>query len=267
MKRHVLLTIGRSGSNTLCDMLNQSPQVLNFGEVLGEWNQIREYQRALRLFRNSDEAYLDFILNSHAFHFVANTHRNWRKRRTNAVEAVKRLGNVQTVGVKDFSLNFQRYGLTDFLEKRPEIQVIGLVREDVVGRMISNAQLGATGVVALRTGQDRVGGTLWIDPAHISEMLTTIERENAFLAQMLASLPSHRVLVIRYEDLYRDPDAKDEIMKTVFSFLNVEPIQPDVRMRKIITTPVSEVVENFEDCLVAVKGTRFEALLREAAGY
>ena len=36
MERHVILTLGRSGSNTLCDMLNQHPEVLNFGEVLAE---------------------------------------------------------------------------------------------------------------------------------------------------------------------------------------------------------------------------------------
>lgn len=51
MDRHVVLTLGRSGSNTLRDMLNQSPEVLNFGEVLGEWNTIRKIQRKAVFYR------------------------------------------------------------------------------------------------------------------------------------------------------------------------------------------------------------------------
>lgn len=266
MRRHVILTIGRSGSNTLRDMLNQSPEVLNFGEVLGEWNAVRKLQRRLGLFRGADAAYLDFILGARTFRFAANTHRSWSKRRAGQPQAVKRLRDVRTVGIKDFSLNFQRYGLMDYLPARPDIKVVGLIRDDVVGRMISNARLGATGVVALQAGQSGPGGgTLRIEPGRIGEMLATIERENALLAEMLEALPAENRLVVRYDDLYRSPEARNAVMEEVFGFLGVPPVATAERMRKIITAPVSEVIENFDACLHAVRGTPHEALLLRAA--
>ena len=64
MDRHMILTLGRSGSNTLRDMLNQNPEVLNFGEVLGPWTDMRRLQKRLPLIPKDNVAYLDFILTS-----------------------------------------------------------------------------------------------------------------------------------------------------------------------------------------------------------
>ncbi|WP_306114917.1 MULTISPECIES: sulfotransferase [unclassified Roseovarius] len=265
MDRHVILTLGRSGSNTLCDMLNQNPAVLNFGEVLGEWNAVRKLQRRVPLTPRGDEAFLDWVLYSGAFLRMVNSVRSLRKTMSGNRAAAKPLRDIETWGIKDFSLNFTRFGLSDYLDTRPDLKVVGLLRQDVVDRMISNAMLGATGVIKTTSANSGGRKTLRIDPGQIAALLTDIETENAELEEMLDRLPDPRKHVISYEDLFTDPDRRHETMTGVFDFLGVAPIRTEERMVKIIRTPVNEVIENFEECVAAVKGTPHEELLRQAA--
>ncbi|NHX27529.1 sulfotransferase, partial [Escherichia coli] len=172
MEHHIILTLGRSGSNTLRDMMNQNPEILNFGEVLGDWNTIRKLQKRLPLMPRGHEAYLDWIMYSPRFRAMANTVRSARKMLGREAGAAKRLAEVKTFGVKDFSLNFRRCGLLGYLDARPDIKVIGLQRDNVVDRMISNAMLGATGVIEVRRDSGAGKRTLRLDPARVSQLLT-----------------------------------------------------------------------------------------------
>jgi len=262
MDRHVILTLGRSGSNTLRDMINQHPEAFNLGEVLGHWTPFRRLQRA-RLLPADDEAYLDTLLYSDRFARRAmalqRVHATLRGHRDGAKSGAR----VRTFGVKDFSLNFLRCGLGKYLATR-DTKVIGLKRLSVPARMLSNAMLGATGVVSVQGGS-AVRKRISIDPAQIGDMLATIERENADLDTMLATLPEDRCRVICYEDLFGEAGHRQDLMGKVFRFLGLHPIDVTTRMTKIIATPIDETIVNFADCLKAVEGTRYERMLREEA--
>lgn len=82
---------------------------------------------------------------------------------------------------------------------------------------------------------------------------------------MLGRLPEARKLVIRYEDLFSDPELRHQTMAAIFAFLGVEPVRTEERMVKIIRRPVKEVIENFDECVAAVRGTPYEELLQRAA--
>ena len=265
MERHVILTLGRSGSNTLCDMLNQNPAVLNFGEVLGEWNLIRKLQKRLPFIPRGDEAFLDWVLYSDSFLRTVNSVRSLRKTVAGKRNAAKATRDIKTFGIKDFSLNFKRFGVSDYLDKHTDLKVIGLKREDVVDRMISNAMLGATGVVKTTAAQGQGRKTLRIDPDQVANLLSDIETENADLQAMLERLPEARKHVIRYDDLFLDPQKRQSTMAGVFQFLDVPPVATEERMVKIIRSPVTDVIENFDECLDAVRGTHHESLLKDAA--
>lgn len=265
MDHHVILTLGRSGSNTLRDMLNQSPAVLNFGEVLGEWNTIRKIQRRALFLPRSDGDFLDWVIYSGTFQRSANALRSLNKALSGNLSAAKRVRGIKTFGIKDFSLNFMRFGLSDYLDARPDIKVIGLMRNNVVDRMISNAMLGATGVVAATNDGSNKQRRLRIDPCRIAGLLRDIETENTDLDNMLSRLPAERKFVIHYGDLFSNQHNRQLVMNNAFNFLGVEPIQTKERMVKIIQSPVNELIENFDDCLRAVRGTHYETLLRDAA--
>ncbi|SLN68135.1 hypothetical protein PEL8287_03782 [Roseovarius litorisediminis] len=263
MNRHIVLTLGRSGSNTLCDMLNQHPEVLNFGEVLGEWNQIRKVQRRLRLYRKSDTAYLDRVLLDPKFARFANMYRSTDKRRKNQPEAVKVFRNIETYGVKDFALNFERYGLRQYLKDRPQIKVIGLIRANVADRLVSTLMLGNTGVVAVRDDTADTDIQLHVEPPEFLRLLKAIDRENTLLSNMLNEIEADRLMVISYDDLFRDNDTRQKIMDDCFRFLDVHPIETRTRMKKILKKPISELIENYGDCIESIRGSQFEVYFAE----
>ncbi len=262
MDRHFVLTLGRSGSNTLRNLLNQNPQVLNFGEVLGEWNRIRQIQMKLGLFKNDHAAYLDWILYGRLVMPASNLARSAIRLARRNVGDIKRYGQLRTIGVKDFSMNLTRFGIEDYLEARPDIKVIGLIREDIIDRMISNAMLGATGIVKI--GPDDTGsgpGQLTIDPGQILTDLTAIENENEILDRILKALPADRVYVLKYEDFFSSTETRQRCMREIFDFLGVAYAETAPLMRKIIRTPPAETIRNIEDCRAALRGSRFEGLL------
>ena len=91
--QHFVLTIGRSGSNTLVNALNQHPQVLNYGEVLGDWNTIRKlYNRLPAALTSGEAAYLDAVLHNPVLARALNGYRNLSYLRRGGRAEMKRFG-------------------------------------------------------------------------------------------------------------------------------------------------------------------------------
>lgn len=264
LERHIILTLGRSGSNTLREMLNQHPEVLNFGEVLGEWNGIRKMQRRLGLYRSSDARFLDAVLSPRFFR-AANAVRTLRKRRSGDGGQAKPFAQIRTIGIKDFSLNFDRYGLGDYLAARPDIRVIGLTRPGVVERTISFLMLRQTGVVERSSqGGPRAPASIRVAPDELRTQLEEVEAENQRLDEMLSTLEPHRVHRVTYRGLFDGTETRARTMEGLFAFLGLAPCPVAPARGKIIDRPLSETIVNFEECCAVLAGTRFEAMLLEA---
>lgn len=260
--QHVILTLGRSGSNTLVNLLNQHPEIMNYGEILGDWNLIRKVQRRLGAFRGNDTAYLDFCLANPWGHRLAFTARAVQRRIKRRPRDGKRLSQIRQIGIKDFALNFQELGIADYLAQRPDIKVIGLERENLVDRMISNALLEASGVVEIRDGQGGQDHTeLRIEPQEMLDALDVIEAENTALNQILEGIPQERRMHILYEDFFTGPEQTSAIVDEVHSFLSVASFQPEVRMRKIVQGRSIDRLTNRDEVIEALKGTRFQRFI------
>lgn len=195
-RKHIVLTLGRSGSNTLVDLLNQHPGILNYGEALGEWSRLRKLQRASGLFKNEDAAYLDALLGNRSLQRCANTFRNLGKAARGDYSAIKRIAGIQTIGVKEFSLNFDHAGLGSYLAKRPDIQVIGLVRSNVLARAVSSGVLEQTGVVRTGCPKSKKLAGVKLEAGQLLRALEAVENENARLLEVLDSLDPARVHMI-----------------------------------------------------------------------
>ncbi len=261
-EKHIILTLGRSGSNTLVDMLNQNPAILNLGEVLGEWNRIRRVQRSLKLFRGNDAAFLDAALCNTTLHQTANTVRTLGKIRAGQWHEAKRLSHVRTIGFKEFSLNFQRYGLPNYVTNASDIKVIGLTRRNVLNRMISNAFLEATGVVKSTLPQAKVATRkLYLNPDEFIGKLEVIEQENIELNSALNALQPQRVFRLDYEDLYADEAHTIAKLRSIYAFLGVPDITPRIRMRKIVDRNPLAALENAEEVAEVIAASRFASYL------
>jgi len=262
--QHVILTLGRSGSNTLVDCCNQHPNLLNYGELLGEWNTIRKVQRRFGFRSGDDAGYLDALLQDRSMAWLLNSGRTFNKLRRFEFGSGKRLRDIRSIGFKDFSLNFLNYGLRSYLRDRDHIKVVGLQRRSLVDRILSGKMLRETGIVKAR---EDVGDIpqIRLEPDEILQSLEVFENESQLLDEMLGELPENRVHRIDYSDLYASADATQSIVGDVFEFLGVERRPVKIRMKKIVKNGALDAIGNLDECRMATRGTKYEGLFDEPA--
>jgi hypothetical protein len=260
MQKHFILTLGRSGSNTLRTMLNEHPAILNVGEVLGPWTKMQKIRRLLGAYRSDDTAYLDTMLSPSAALRMLVAGRNAGRILGGRPRERKVLAATESIGVKDFATLLDTPELRSFLRDRDDIKVIGLCRRGVLERTISWKMLDKTGVVSTRVDTDGQR-QLTIPPEELLADLRTVGRENELLKQMLDEIPDRRKIVVYYEDLYRDAESRNATIDSIFAFLGQRPHEVDVKMRKIITQPAAQVIRNRADCARHLTNTEFEGLL------
>jgi len=255
---HIILTLGRSGSNTLVDLLNQNAEILNYGEVLGPWNQIRRLRYLISGGSGREERYVDSLLRSATVAGAANLTRTARKIRHRAFDDIKRLREVRTVGFKEFLLNILKMGLAEHLLSQPDIRFIGLTRSNPLERLVSTLRLGETREVLSRESGGARSVSLTIDAPGLVPQLDIMQREVDDLEDLLAQVPSERKYVLDYSEFYSNPEVTIGHMRNIYDFLGVTPSTPRVRMTKITQRPMAEVISNYDECRRATAGTRFE---------
>lgn len=264
MQQHMILTLGRSGSNTLVDMVNQNPAVLNYGEVLGEWTVTRKIQNRLRFLNSDDHRFLDAFYDSRTVLKLANGYRTFGKLLKKQSADIKRLNDVRTIGVKEFSFNLNRFGLSDYINQRKDLKIVGLVRKDVLARAVSSAKLDATGIVSSQTpGNAQEPQRLHLAADKLIASLEDVEQEAQELERMLQSVPEHRVFRLDYQDLYSKPERTIGTVRRLFRFLDVPDCAPKIRMSKIGRKDPLSSFENADELRKAVAETRFSKWLPE----
>ncbi len=265
MDKHFILTLGRSGSNALVDLINQHPNAVNYGELLGDWNLIQQWRNRLGLWRGKDAAYLDGMLSNGAPLRTVNCLRNLRKITSGKKVENKRYNAIQTVGAKDFTHLFaQPPALSNYLRDRPDIKVVGLYRHDLVARFISWKLLEHTGTVKHTLGDKPSSAQIELNTDTLLRDLTVVTDEAAKLEQMMALLPASQVFRIQYEAFFFDEDAMKRTVQDMFEFLGLPPHPVQMRARKINTHNLRKTVLNYDACLEVLYGTPFEEAFHAA---
>jgi hypothetical protein len=219
-------------------------------------------QQRSGFYRNDDAAYLNAVLRNTALQYFANVARTMGKIHSGRGHEIKKMGAVTTVGFKDFITNFQRYGLTDYLEQERDAKIIGLTRRNVLERMVSNAFLQATGVIASTSREvSTAPKTLLLNPDTVLHELEVIDRENRDLAATLESFSPERVFRLDYADLYAGEANTVEVVRQIYAFLEVPDMVPKVRMRKIVKSNPLDALENGEEIREVVERSKFAVYL------
>lgn len=266
MKKHIILSLGRSGSNYLANLLNNHPQITNYGEVLGEWTMPYKLHTKLGFGGKSAETYLDNIYNSQLFFYAGHTYSAISHLRKGKKVNFKHWQHMETVGVKDFSMNFKRRGIFSYLKDRSEILVINLYRENLLKRFISLEKMKDSGVIKVansdRNKTNNPSQKITLDIPYTLNQLEIFEQELSDHKQMIEDLPQSQVLNIRYEELFADAESKYRCEKEVFNFLGVQPMPAKSDHRKILSDNLADIIENYDELKNTLENTRFAQYLR-----
>lgn len=262
MNRHLILTNGRSGSNYLVTLLNSHPQITNYGEVLGDWTLPYKLNSRIKfgssLF-NNDQDYLDYIYNSKLFFYSSQIYSMYSRMKRKERINFKTYTQIKHIGIKDFSINFKRKNIADYLINQANLLVINLYRENSLKRLISLAAMQTTGVVALR--KNYKSQKLYLPTKKILNQLDVFEREKDEQFEMIKSLPESRVMNISYESYFADSHQQDRINQQILDFLGVDALTINSKHQKILGSNLSNILENYDEVCQILLKTKYEKYL------
>lgn len=239
--------VGRSGSTVLGDLLNQHPKILWDGEIYEPYNMGYELGTVLE----PGEIGLDPI-------------KVLRRRR---LKAGSRYYGFET---KFYQLRLAGTALPEYVRGLPGNGVdrfVVLERRNTL-RMAVSAAVAHANASFFRGALEKPKLSrvrLDVDDLRIDfgskPLLSYLEDHREDFARLRDLLPEERTLWLTYEDDVSVDPARG--YGRVCRFLGLEPRPVSVRYGKTNPHPLSEIVTNFDEVEVTLRGTRFEWMLHE----
>jgi len=260
MNRHIILTSGRSGSNSLLNTLNQHPQIVNYGEVLASMLiTYKLYERSKKYKNWSVIDYLDYVYHSKTFFYMGQCFSAYSHLKKKKPIKLKKWGKIKNLGTKDFFLNYDKKNGVDFLLKNEDIAVIYLYRENRLRRYLSNMFLKKTRIVS--SEKTLKVQKIKIVPAEMMTFLKVLDKEIEVEKKIVSQLENHRLLSIRYEDYFADGESVFTHNQRVFEFLEVNPLPLKSRHKKILPQGMHDLVENYDEFCACLTDTKYQKYL------
>ncbi|MEB3160981.1 MAG: hypothetical protein VKL20_05935 [Synechocystis sp.] len=266
IKKHFIYTEARSGSNFLVDLFNQHPQLVNYGEVLGDWTKPHKIYRRLTN-KLPDQDYLNFIFSSKIFYYLSQLYYAYQNYRQKKPIQFKWHNQVVSVGIKDFHHTLLKYNLLGFFQDHPDLYIIYLYRENLLKQHLSLELMRKTKIVSSERTQDgklvkqTQKAKVWVDLPEILAVLENAEQEVAQRDAILSRVDPQHLLSIAYEDLFSSPEAQAEFRERAFNFLGVEAIAVTSRQRKLSSDDLRDLVENYDELYQGLINTPYAKYL------
>lgn len=239
--RFLILAAGRTGSTRLRLLLDSHPLALCHGEVFGEnLSTLAEpgsdaHRRRLEE-RAADPA---GFARDHVF----------------ATEGKEALG---------FKILYHQLadtwpGLMNWLAVERDIRLVHLVRRNGLKRFLSEYFVGTVTRknLFLKTEEIPALPLVEIPPTVLLANLESIEAE---ADRMRAIFCDHPVHELAYEDSLED---NGPALRSVLDFLGLPPAELSVGIKKILPDDPKALIANFNEVAAALRGTRYEWMLRE----
>lgn len=252
IKKHFIYTEARSGSNHLVDLFNQHPNLVNYGEVLGDWTKPHKIYFAITK-QKPNHQYLNFIFSSKVFYYLSQLYYAYQNFRQKKPIQFKWYSQVISIGIKDFHHTLLKYGLLDVFPAHRDLFIIYLYRENLLKQHISLELMLKTNVVSSERTQDgqvvkqTQKAKVQLEVKEVMAVLENAEKEVQQREELLSQVPGDRLLRISYEELFASPETLAQFRQQVFDFLGVKAIEVTSRQRKLSSDDLKDLVENYDE--------------------
>lgn len=250
MKRIVVFSEQRTGSNFLLSRLGQHPDFVNCAELLNPANPSRAptvlTREQFATLRKDDPVKL---IKEYVF-----DERGWSK------------GNVNVMFKFQYQNIFSRQGHNVFNEiakSFPDIYAIHLIRENAFDRLVSKLNAEKTGQYFARVGMEakRAPNPYRIERPFAERLMRQYLRRVDDVRSRLKVF--HALSEVKYEELVSDQEAT---FAKVFRFLSEEPIKT-VSVSQKQSLEARFQIKNYEYLMKCFAGTEFEKYFDKGPGY
>lgn len=241
--RFIILARSRTGSNFLRGMLNAHPQVLTYGEI----------------FRNNDQ--VDFAVDGYTAgpRVVALYQRDPLRFLAEHVYH-RRPRSLQAVGFKLFYYHAQAEPwrqVWDHLQAMPGLKIIHLKRRNMLHTHLSRARAERSNRWVNTSGELEETGPIVLDYA---ECLADFERTRQWEADADRFFAGRELVELFYEDLAADTEAH---MARLQAVLGVEPMALAPQTHQQRKQPLSAAIANYGELQARFAGSPWEGFFDE----
>lgn len=264
MNKHIIFTNGRSGSNYIANIINQHPNAVNYGEVLGDWTLPYKIHQKIGMGGKSDTEYLEFIYKDKGFFSLAQIYSAISHAIKKETINFKNWGQIKTIGIKDFSIHFHRRNLEQFLLDNDDLLIINWYRDNSLKRLISLLNMSETGVVKKTKKDNKNKYKIVVDINSLMSSLDLIEKEKEEQLSLINKIEPKRVIQISYEDYFLSSENQQDYTQKIFQFLDLDYNNIQVSFdyhKKILSNSLPEILVNYEEVYNCLKNTRYQCYL------
>jgi LPS sulfotransferase NodH len=236
--RFIILGRSRTGSNYLRGLLNSHPQVVVFGELFRNYEQVDwaypGYVQTPRMMADMRRDPVAFLQHEVYSRFPEET---------------------AAVGFKIFYYHAHEHGwdrLWPHLEADKALRVLHIKRRNMLKTHVSRARAAQTEVWTDTSGLKVSSGPLVLD---YEECLADFERTLSWEGEFDARFADHPLLEIIYEDLVQN---NHQVTREVQTFLDVPycPLQPETFRQS--SEPLAQAIANYAELKERFAGSRWE---------
>lgn len=258
------MTNGRSGSNYLANLLNLHPEVTNYGEVLGDWTLPYKLYRLINKIPKNKilvSDYLDYIFENKIFFDIAQYYSMYSHIKKKEKQNFKQIKQIKTIGIKDFSINFFKRGIANYIAERPNLYIINLYRDNSLKRLLSLKLMNATGVVSVKNSNPSKKTKIKLPIDNLIEKLELYEKEKEEQFELIRLSPKDKVMNVKYEDYFLSSEAHELHNQNIFDFLGVSQLNLVSEHKKISSKNLVNLLENYAQVAEVLKKTKYEKFL------
>ncbi|MEQ9299456.1 MAG: hypothetical protein RIF33_12865 [Cyclobacteriaceae bacterium] len=238
----IILAHPRTGSNWVGSALNSHPEVRYCGEISQNERHDWPVQTYTQFKRKRFTRLRSFIGLSSASSYL---------------DLVMKSESDRSVGFKAMARELKQYPCFEAAIKRSEIGLIKLTRRNLLKRLVSAELAKETGSYSIFKKSRKVITSITIDTSNLITVLNRLEETDFFINEYCPTTPS---ISVTYEDLVSQSNIT---FKELQKFLGLESKDLESKYKKQNTDSLSELIENYSDVLVTLKGTNFEKFLEE----
>ncbi len=230
----VILCLGRTGSTHLQSLLDSHPEVRCYGELFTD----------VDLATGHGESRTQTFIGSPHDDPIA------------YVEELTEGVDGRAVGFKLPNNSLRAFPQAARVLEEPTVKIVRLSRRNLLALLVSRRMLAATGVPQSTHGTYG-DARVRIEPDRCLTAFRHMEADEHALDELA---DGHTTFRLTYEELVAG-ERIDELQ----TFLGVEPRPLNSWFARLRTRPLSETVENWDELVRALRGTRYEAFLNESA--
>lgn len=216
---------------------------------------------ALRTFNFTHEDYLEYIWKNPVFFHAAQAYSAYSHKVKNKRINYKSRSKIKTLGIKDFSINTQKFKLEDYLINQNDLKVIHLNRDNLLKRLVSAMLMTRVGVSVTNDNSDK---NVNMD-INLENLLKGLKRDtalNEYETMLVKKLERrHPVFKLSYEEYFDSADSINKYNKAIFEFLDVEPMSQVSDQQKILSNSLKDVVGNYRELENVLRGSPYEKYL------